>query len=129
MMELGTAPSVVFSNSPALPATNEAPFDVEVPDPLVSPDDIDNLIRIARNWINGNPPTIGARKAAQEIVDRLSPPNPPTYEELLAALEVTTKYAMIDSDRLAESEYKEVQCAEKDAQALLDRARQAGLLK
>jgi len=60
--------------------TEDESVDVES---RVTPEDLDALLTIARAYVANVPPSITARQQAQDLVNKLSPPNPPTYEELL----------------------------------------------
>lgn len=98
-------------------------------EPRLNPDLVDDLIMAAREWIEGRPPTEAHRKMVRDIIDIMVPPMPPTPTELLDALAAVTKYAMLDPERLDSIDHAQAAKAEKDAVALLNRARRAGLLK
>jgi hypothetical protein len=108
---------------PNIIATNHASgytFDVEVPDPKVSDENLADLIKAARAWLGGSVPTITERDLIGRLVDTLSPPNPPTYEELLAAVKDFTDPPRATIDGHPNNFTKGL--------ALVDRARKAGLL-
>jgi hypothetical protein len=108
-----------FDTQPqAIKARPDTLVDVE---PRVSAYELESLILIARNWIKGEPPTITARNAAQEIVNKLSPPNPPTYEELLDAVRDLTGSSAPGSTDHPKSLSRGLD--------LINRARNAGVLK
>jgi hypothetical protein len=105
--------------------TNSAPgdmlVDVKGEPRIVTPEELAQLIMIANAYAAGIAPGVEARKQAADLANKLSPPNPPTYEELL---EVTRR--MCESPR-AYADGQETpfsQCAK-----LVERARHAGLIK
>lgn len=125
MVRLG---STGYINSPALPATNEAPFDVEVPDPKVSDDDLADLIKAARAWLNGSVPTISDRDLIARLVDKLSPPNPPTLDEVLLALTDAAQWVGVDPERYSDGIVEAGKVGNR-VDSIIQRARHAGMIK
>lgn len=90
-------------------------------EPSVTPEELDILISAAREFTKGGSPNVGERKLITDLINKLSPPNPPTYEELLDVVR-----RMCEPPRA----YAEGQATPfSDCAKLAERARQAGLLK
>lgn len=90
-------------------------------EPRVTPKELDQLLEIARAYVANVSASITERNLAQDLVNKLSPPNPPTYEELLDVVR-----RMCEPPRA----YAEGQATPfSDCAKLAERARNAGLLK
>lgn len=104
----------------ATPVSGDMIVDVKG-EPRATPEDLDTLLTIARAYVANVPPSITSRQQAQDLVNKLSPPNPPTYEELLDVVrrmcEPPRAYAEGQPTPFSE-------CAK-----LAERARHAGILK
>lgn len=97
--------------------------DVEVPDiQSLSADDLDLLITSASECVERE---IGPERL-RALVDRLRPPEPPTLAEALAVLASVERLINSDFDRSTDEDGD--MAKEREAKALLDRARRAGLL-
>jgi hypothetical protein len=105
--------------------TNSAPgdmlVDVKGEPRLVTPEELAQLIMIANAYAAGIAPGVEARKQAADLANKLSPPNPPTYEELLEVVRLLTEPPRAYADG-EESNFEK-------GFKLIKRARNAGLIK
>lgn len=97
-------------------------IEVEAPDLTPAQQHAEELLQIVRN-VADMPNAPVQAKMARLVIDKIDPPNPPTYEELLASVKSLAKYINLDLGRLDTDERYSVDLAESNAGKLLDRAR------
>lgn len=97
----------------------------------VSEREFNALVGAARTLVEDAPKLLDPARRAYlvDLVDRLDPPKPPTLDEVLQALTTSAKWANLNVDNLDEDDRRACDAAEKEAHAILNRARRAGLLK
>lgn len=66
---------------------------------------------------------------ARQVIDAVEPPQPPTMDEVLAALALAAKWVNLNVDRLDEDDRKQCDAAERNTTEVLNRARRAGMIK